>query len=280
MAFLGKVFATIAPGQVFLPNWHLELIGQYLQATQRGEITRLIINMPPRALKSVTVSVAWPAWLLGHDPAAKIVAASYAQSLSDKHSTDCRLVVQSDWYRALFPGTVLSADQNEKHKWVTRERGMRLATSVWGTATGEGGNVLIADDPLNALQGQSAAARQFAADWFHHTFSTRLDDKKRGVIIVVMQRLHAEDVCGRLLARGGWEHLNLPAIAEADEDWHCGGFTHRRGRGELLHPAREGEAEIARARQELGSYHFAAQYLQCPLPEGGGMVKPEWFLRF
>jgi hypothetical protein len=189
-------------------------------------------------------------------------------------------VVQSEWYRQLFPAMRLSHDQNEKHKWVTTGRGMRLATSLFGSATGEGGDVLIADDPLNALQGQSAAARQFAADWFHHTFCTRLDDKKRGVIVVVMQRLHADDLCGRLLAKGGWEHLCLPAVAEEDECWQAGGRCWNRPRGGLLHPAREAQAEIARAGRELGSAHFAAQYQQHPLPEGGGMVRPEWFVRY
>ncbi len=275
-AFIEKVFATACPGQTYLPNWHIELIAEYLSACERGEMTRLVINLPPRSLKSLIVSVAWPAWLLGQDPGQRIMAASYAQSLANKHSMDCRLVMQSHWYRTLFPDTQLSRDQNEKHKFVTTTRGMRMATSIFGTATGEGGNVLIADDVMNPLHASSVITRRFVNDWFDHTFSTRLDDKKRGVMVVVMQRLHEEDVAGHLLKKGGWEWLKLPAIASEEEAWG----TYRRHAGELLHPAREDAALIERAKCDLGSAAFAAQYQQQPLPQEGGMIKLEWFGRF
>lgn len=278
--FIARCFGTVAPGQVFCPNWHIELIADYLLACQRGEVTRLIINMPPRSLKSVCVSVAWPAWLLGHDPTARIMAASYAQALADKHSMDCRLVMQSEWYRRLFPDTVLSREQNEKHKFLTTQRGMRLATSVFGTATGEGGTVLIADDPMNPLQAMGHTSREFIKNWFSHTFSTRLDDKQRGAIVLVQQRLHEDDLSGHLLKQGGWEHLSLPAIAVEDAWFRFGLSGHRRKAGELLHPGRENEALIERARRELGSTHFNAQYQQAPLAQSGGMVKLEWFGRF
>ena len=152
LAFLEKTFRTVSPGTPYLHNWHIEAIAAHLNACERGDITRLIINMPPRMLKSVTVSVAWPAWLLAHNPSQRVMVASYAQSLSMKHSTDCRLVMQSEWYRRIFPNTQLSDDQNEKDKYVTTARGHRIAVSVGGAATGEGGNILIVDDPLNPLQ--------------------------------------------------------------------------------------------------------------------------------
>lgn len=280
IGFLGKVFATVCPGQRFAMNWHLDVLGEHLQAVERGEITRLMVNMPPRSLKSMTVSVAWPAWLLGHEPRRRVLAASYAQTLANKHSMDCRLVMQSDWYQALFPRTRLSREQNEKHKFLTTERGMRMATSIWGTATGEGGDVLIADDPMNPLQAQSRVTRAFVQDWFDHTFSTRLDDKRRGAIVLVMQRLHADDLCGHALAKGGWEVLKLPAMAEETQEWHIGERHFSRAAGSLLHASREDAALIERARRELGSAHFAAQYQQNPLPQEGGMVKLEWFGRF
>ena len=279
-SFVGKVFETVDPGAEYLPNWHIEAIAEYLGACERGELTRLLINMPPRALKSVSVSVAWPAWLLGHGPERRIVAASYAQSLALKHSLDSRLVVQALWYQRLFPWTRLVAGQNEKHKFVTTQRGFRLATSVGASIIGEGGNFLIVDDPLNPRQAMSKVQREAANGWFDHGFVTRLDDKKRGVIVVVMQRLHVDDLSGHVLERGGWEHLCLPAVTEIPVVVDFGAFSHVREAGSVLHPEREGEAEIARMKRELGSQAFAAQYQQAPVLVEGGMMQSEWFRRY
>jgi hypothetical protein len=279
-SFIEQCFHTVSPGQDYLPNWHIELIAEYLQACQRGELNRLIINLPPRSLKSIIASVAWPAWLLGHHPTARIMAASYAQALADKHSMDCRLVMKSEWYRALFPATQLSREQNEKHKFLTTMRGMRLATSVFGAATGEGGNILIADDPMNPLQAMGRASRDFVNSWFSHTFATRLDDKRKGVIVVVMQRLHEDDTTGHLLRQGGWEHLKLPAIATKPERFVMKGRVYRRKQGALLHARREDALLLERAKRELGSAHFNAQYQQTPLAVMSSMVKLEWFGRY
>lgn len=279
-AFIAKCFHTVSPHQPYRHNWHIDLIADYLNAVARGDITRLIINMPPRSLKSIGVSVAWPAWLLGHNPSMRIMAASYSQSLATKHSLDCRLVMQSAWYQALFPETRLAHDQNEKHKFATTRCGMRLATSVGGTATGEGGHILIADDVMSPQQAHSDSDRQLVNDWFDHTFSTRLDDKRKGAMVLVMQRLHAQDITAHLLTKGGWELLCLPAIADAPQRWKVGGKVYRRARGSLLHPAREDHMLIERAKRELGSAHFSAQYQQQPLPAEGGMIQLAWFARF
>lgn len=278
--FLEKTLCTVSPGVEYLPNWHLDLIGEYLAACARGDIKRLIINLPPRMLKSITVSVAWPAWLMGHNPSARIMVASYAQSLSTKHSLDTRLVMQSNWYRAAFPRTVLSDDQNEKEKFVTTQRGHRIAVSVGGAATGEGGNVLIVDDPMNPLQAMSVSARAQVNAWFDHTFASRLDDKKRGCIVVVMQRLHTEDLSGYLMRKGGWDSLFLPAIASLDTEYRMGNFYYARKTGEVLHHAREGIEEIERAKHDLGSMHFAAQYQQAPIAQSSAMLEISWFKRF
>ncbi|MGD9538539.1 MAG: phage terminase large subunit [Alphaproteobacteria bacterium] len=278
--FLRRAFATVDPSTAYLSNWHIALIGEHLKACAAGEITRLIVNVPPRSLKSITVSVAWPAWLLGRDPTRRIVAASYSLPLALKHSLDCRLVLGADWYRRAFPALRLARDQNEKAKFVTTARGFRYATSVGGTLTGEGGDILIIDDPHDPRRAASEVERARALAWFDQTFSTRLNDKRKGAIVVVMQRLHEDDLTGHLLKKGGWHHLCLPAIAEAREE-HAFGAVHKvREAGELLHPAREGEAEIARAKHELGSYGFAAQYQQRPAPLGGGLVKLGWFRRY
>lgn len=250
-SFVAKTFSTVSPGVRYLPNWHIDLICAHLVEATAGRIKRLIINMPPRYMKSIAVSVAWPAWLLGRRPQSKIIVASYSAALSLKHSLDCRHVVQSDWYRRVFPAVELAADQNQKHRFSTTRRGFRLATSIGGTVTGEGGDVLIVDDPHDPRRANSARLRQAALDWFDQTFSSRLDDKRRGVIVVVMQRLHESDLTGHLLAKGGWTHLCLPAEAEAEETVSCGRVRITRAPGDLLHPEREGREEMERVKREL-----------------------------
>lgn len=278
--FIGKTLTTVNPGALFMPNWHIDLIGEYLEAVRKGEIKRLIINMPPRALKSTCVTVAWPAWLLGHDPTCRIIAASYSASLAIKHSLDTRLVMNAPWYQSVFPKTRLARDQNEKRKFVTTRRGYRFAASVGGSTTGEGGNILIMDDPMNPAQAMSAAKREGVVEWFGHTFASRLDDKKKGAIVLVMQRLHPDDLSGYLLAKGGWRHLCLPAIATEDTVYDFGRLKKTMRTGEMMHPLREDQQIIEQAKAELGSGVFAAQYQQRPVPQEGRMVRPWWFARY
>ncbi|MFP6730992.1 MAG: phage terminase large subunit [Alphaproteobacteria bacterium] len=279
-SFTAKVFHTVNPTAPYLDNWHVQLICKYLAACSRGEITRLIINLPPRSLKSICVSVAWPAWLMGHAPTKRIMTASYNRELSIRHALDFRTVTTSPRYRSIFPGFVPAPDQNEKHKLQTTARGHRIATSVGGAATGEGADILIVDDPHNPRQALSTVQREGALTWFDQTFSSRLDDKKKGVMVVVMQRLHERDLTGHLLAKGGWEHLCMPAEAERRTIIDFGGVTLTRTPGDLLHPEREGPREIARAKRELGAYAYAAQSQQRPAPLTGGIVDPAWFKRY
>lgn len=278
--FVGKVFRTVSPGVEYLPNWHVYAIAEHLAACERGEIRRLIVNMPPRYLKSLVVNVAWPAFLMGHRPSTRIISASYAQSLSTKHAVDTRLVMQSTWYRAMFPGVRLSADQNEKDKFVTTARGHRIAVSVGSAVTGEGGDFLIVDDPINPQQAYNAAARWQVRQWFDHTFSTRLDDKRRGVIVVVMQRLHPEDLSGYLVERGGFDVLTLPAIAERTEYIRIGEWQMKREEDEVLHEAREDRAMLLQMQADMGAQAFAAQYQQKPVAADEGLIKLEWFVRY
>lgn len=277
--FLRRVVATIAPNARYMHNWHIDAIAEYLGACASGKIGRLIINMPPRMLKSTMVSVAWPAWLLGHNPAQRIMAACYAQSLSLKHSTDCRVVMQAPWYQQLFDTTHIAPDQNEKDKFTTTLRGYRRAVSVGGAAIGDGGNILIIDDPLNALQASRYQPRHAVNEWFDHTWATRLDDKQAGAMVVVMQRLHPEDLSGYLLEKGGWEHLSLPAIAPATSCIHIGSFAYTRKEGEALHAQREPLAVLERLKLDLGSANFNAQYQQIPITQSGGLVHAHWFPR-
>jgi predicted phage terminase large subunit-like protein len=278
--FIGKSLSTVDPAAKFLPNWHIDLIAEYLQAASRAQITRLIINMPPRSLKSLSVSVAWPAWLLGQDPKSRIIAVSYASSLSVKHSLDCRLLINSPWFRRIFPDVKLAPDQNEKHKFMTTRQGFRMASSVGASVIGEGGNFLIIDDPISPAQAMNGHWRKRVNNWFDHTFSTRLDNKEKGVIVLVMQRLHSDDLSGYLLAKGGWEHLCLPAVSTCPRNYSFGSVAKFFEAGELLHPGRESLRLIERAKIELGSAAFAAQYQQQPQPEEGGMLCRSWLARY
>lgn len=277
-SFIAKAFFEINPSVQYLHNWHIDLIAEYLKMAYEGKITRLIINMPPRYLKSVSISVAFPSWVLGSKPNERVIVASYSELLAVKHSTDSRLIVNSKWYRELFPEFEMSSFQNEKHKFSTTQNGYRFATSVGGTLTGEGGNFLIVDDPHNPQQVLSPKYRQKTLDWFDNTFASRLNDKKKGVIIVVMQRLHENDLSGYLLNKKGnrWIHLNIPAVSEEEIIYSIGDFYKVRRKGELLHSAREGIKEIEQIKFDLGSYSFAAQYQQSPVGKSNGMIKDSW----
>jgi len=277
-AFVEKVFACVAPGHGFVPNWHIDAICHGLAQVAAGRIKRLMITMPPRYLKSICASVALPTWLLGRDPTRRIICASYAQGLAVKHANDCRTVMNSDWYQRIFPATKIDPAKNSEDEFITTARGFRLATSVGGVLLGRGGNCLIVDDPIKPTDAMSVAKREAVIEWYRNTLSTRLDNKLIDAIVVIMQRLHVDDLIGYLLEQEGWTHLNLAAIAETDERIAIGPAQyHTRRIGEALHPEREPLDLLARIRSEIGSATFAAQYQQTPVPDGGHMINWDWF---
>src|SRR5580704_10486663 len=156
--FIERIFYELNPGTEFLPNWHIEVIAEELEACRRGETKRLIINVPPRSLKSHCASVAFPAWLLGHNPSAQIICASYGQDLSNKLALDCRSVMNAEWYRKLFP-TRLSSQRQAVSEFMTDAQGFRLATSIGGVLTGRGGDFAIVDDALKPDEALSESQR-------------------------------------------------------------------------------------------------------------------------
>ena len=278
LAFVQKVFGTVSPGARFLPSWHIEALCHELEKVVRGETKRLIITIPPRHLKSICTSVALPAWILGQDPTRRIICVSYAQELAVKHANDCRTVMMSDWYRRVFPHTKVDPAKNTESEVMTTKRGFRLSTSVGGTLTGRGGNLIIIDDPLKPADAMSAAARERHIEWYSTTLISRLDNKEEDAIVVVMQRLHQGDLVGHLLQERGWKHLSLPAIAEIEQQIEIGpGRYHTRQIGDLLHPARESHEVLENIKRGMGSATFAAQYQQAPVPPGGNMIDWSWF---
>lgn len=257
----------LSPASAYLHNWHIDKLAENLSACEKGEIKRLIINLPPRSLKSIITSVAWPCWLLGHNPARKIICASYSKSLAVKHSEDCRKILSASWYKEVFPSTNIVRQQNSREKFVTSNGGFRLATSVYSSVIGEGADFLILDDPQSPRQAASPKHREQMISWFESGFLTRLNSKRDGVAVIVMQRLHENDITGHLLLNHSrqWQHLKIPAIGDD---------------GLPMHPEREDLDVLERLKLELGSFEFESQYQQNPTPREGRLIKPEWLQRY
>ncbi len=225
--------------------------------------------------------MAFPAFCLGHNPARKIIAASYSADLAIKHANDCRTLMRTDMYRALFPGTVIGNGKNTETEFHTTARGYRHSTSPGGTLTGRGGDLLILDDIMNAKEAASDAKREAVINWYANTAFSRLDDKVNGAIVVVMQRLHQNDLAGHLRDQGGWTVLSLPAIADEPQSVPIGiQRVFNRPTGDVLHTAREPRSALEHLRTTLGSYNFSAQYQQRPIPVEGELIKWRWFKPF
>jgi len=214
--FAGRCFQDLNPQTCLAVNWHLEIIAAKLTAVRQGKIRRLIINLPPRHLKSLMASIAFPAWCLGHDPTVQILCVSYAQDLADKLARDCRGIMMSPWYQRIFP-TSLAPHRQAVQEFITTRQGYRLATSTGGVLTGRGADIILIDDPLKPDEALSDAQRQACNQWFVNTLYSRLNDKRHGAIVIIMQRLHEDDLVGRVLAQEQWEVLSFPAVAEVDE---------------------------------------------------------------
>jgi predicted phage terminase large subunit-like protein len=276
IAFLDRAWPYISGGQLIDHNWHIDAIACRLDRVRTGESRRLLINLPPRNGKSKTVSVIWVAWMLGQDPTLSFVCVSYSNELSGKFARDCLKIMQSSWYRELFPKTVISR-RSAAHDFETTASGGRLATSITGSLTGRGGDIIILDDMIKPDEANSEVVREAVNTWYRTTLASRLNDKRTGAIICVMQRLHQYDLPGMLLEAGTWDHLSLPAIAPADEIIPLTrGGKHLRHEGELLHPEREPRAELDRQLAEMGSSAFAAQYQQAPVPALGNIFRASW----
>jgi predicted phage terminase large subunit-like protein len=276
--FLMKVFETLHPGEPPLGlSWYIEAICHALEGVKTGRNKRLLIMLPPRNLKSITTAVAFSAWLLGQDPTLKIMVASYSQDLARLHSNQTRTIMESEWYRKLFPRTRISQRGNRALELETTAGGGRRAVSVGGSATGFGADLIIVDDCMKADEVRSQTMREEVKNWFDNTLMTRLNDKASGAIISIQQRLHEDDLPAHLMDKG-YDLLCLPAIAEKSERIAIGpGRWHKRVVGDVLNPDREPKAILDEMRRELGPAVFAAQYQQDPIAPEGNLLRWEWF---
>ncbi|MDH5453613.1 MAG: phage terminase large subunit, partial [Paracoccaceae bacterium] len=279
--FVKKVFQTLHPGREFEDNWHIDAIVHHLGRVANGEIRRAMIHVPPRALKSIIVSVAWPAYLLGHDPTLQIMVVSHSFELAIDLQNKFRKIIEADWYQSAFPTMVGATDKDNERLFRTTSGGMRLATSVDGSITGQGVDIAILDDPLDASEADNENACARANSFCDKVLSTRFNSQVASSMVLVMQRLSVFDSAAHMAQTDHWDKLVLPARSEEDRNIPVGpGQFHLFRKGELLHPKRLTEDVLLRQRSIMGEAAFLAQYQQRPIPGGGGVVDIALFQRY
>ncbi len=282
--FITQAWPTIEPGTTYVHNWHIDIIAEYLHAVNDGEIRRLLINMPPRHMKSIEATVCYPVWTWTRHPEKRFIKVSYSDSLSRKHNILSRDIINSPWFQGNW-GEVFSLkdDVNRQNEFQNNHHGMMLSTSVGGSLTGDGGDVIIIDDPQNPLMANSETERQNSIDFFKNTLQTRLNDPKTGAFIIIMQRLHENDLTGYVLSEDlGYTHLCLPA--EAPErtivTFPKSGRQVVREAGDVLNPGRFDKEVLAGLKKSMGSLQYAGQFQQVPAPAEGVIFKREWLHNF
>jgi predicted phage terminase large subunit-like protein len=256
--------------------WHIPVVCDHLQAVTEGKIKRLLINIPPAFGKSLITAVFWPVWEWVRDPTVRFLGLSYAEDLAMRDLVRSRRLIESPWFQDRWP-LAFTMDQNTKHLMENERGGYRAAAGFEGSITGKRCSRMLIDDPHNAGEVLSDVKRQAAIYTFNEVLPTRVDDPKTAAVVIIMQRLHMEDLSGHVLATGKWEHLRLPMRYEADD--RC--FTSlpfkdpRRIDGQLLWPNRWGEEEVDDLETTLGPFAAPGQLQQRPIPRGGGMFARE-----
>lgn len=280
-AFLIKTFEVLNPGQAFKDSRHVDAICYQLALCYLGKTKRLIITLPPRHLKSLCSSIAFVCWLLGKRPHARIVCASYSEDLAITFANERRKLMQTAFYKKAFPGNRISKTKNTETETVNTKGGRIISASVGGTLTGKGGGFIVIDDPIKAGDAMSEAERKKVNDWFRNTVYSRLNDPMNDVIIIVMQRVHMDDLVGHVMDLDDWTVLDLPAIAQEDQEIDIDdGVVYVRKVGDVLHPEHCDLENLNKRREILGSAAFSAQYLQRPVPPGGIVFKKDWFQKY
>jgi predicted phage terminase large subunit-like protein len=277
--FILPAWNAVFPAIEYQHNWHIDAIADHLQAVDGGDLRKLVINIPPRCCKSTLCSVLYPAWSWTRNQAKRFMFASYADSVTRRDSRFCRELLRCQWYRDRWGHKVkIKPDQDCQLRYETTSQGMRLAVTVGGTNAGEGGDVIVIDDPHNFMEVYSQAHRQKAINWWTTAMSTRSNDPRAGARVVIMQRVHQEDLCSILRDEGDWTWLVLPMDYEpkVQIDSPLGFKDPREEKGTLLWPDRFGQPEVDAISKSLGSYDAAAQLQQDPVPRGGSIIKDSW----
>lgn len=282
--FVREAWHVIEPAQPYTHGWHIDCVCAHLEAVTRGDINRLLINIPPGTMKSLLVSVFWPSWEWGprNMQSTRYVAASHSQDFAIRDTLKMRRLVSSDWYQSRWP-VPLTKDQNEKTKFENEKTGFRQAMAM-PSLTGTRGDRVILDDPHSVEGAVSDADRKRTLRVFQETVPSRLNNPDKSAIIVVMQRIHENDVSGFILAdtdSHGYLHVCLPMEYELDRKCQTPYYTDPRTTdGELLFPARFPAEVVERDKRMMGSHAVAGQFQQRPTPRGGGLIKGTWFGRY
>ena len=275
-------FKVLHNGQELIPNWHIEYICNLLQeeakriTSKEPRTKHLLINVPPRTLKSELVNVFFSVYLWILDDNIQFISSSYSASLSITLSVQARRLIESDWFIEHFPNVKISKDENTKSKFTTPNGGLRYSTSTGGTVTGMGADIIVIDDPQNPQLARSEVERENANRFFNETLRSRLNNPDNGVFIVIMQRLHENDLTGMLLNKepDNWKHICLPAelsdnvIPNTLKKYYV---------DDLLFPQRLSLNVLDSFKLGLGSYGYSGQYMQLPSPADGGIIKRNWF---
>lgn len=274
-----RLMHPVVSGEPYIKALHLQAIAYALERVAKGECRRLLIAVPPRHFKSYLASVAFPAYLLGKNPGTRIICASYGVDLARTFAVQTRDIMSSPAYQEIFPDAVLVSSKPTAARLQTTRSGYRVATSTQGVLTGLGADVVIIDDPMKASDASSAVVRDAVGEWFKSSLMSRFDKPMESRVVVVMQRLHQDDLIGRLRAEGGWEILELPGETPLALTLNLSAKTAvNLPVGSILFPERFSKEALAKLRADLGESAYAAQILQMPTPAGGhlfdlGMVQ-------
>ena len=294
--FIREAFQVIEPGTAYKHNWHIDAIAEHLEAVVDDEILKILINIPIRCMKSLIVSVFFPAWVWTWKPTFKFLTASYAQNLATRDARKTRVLIHSRWYQERWGDVFnLAFDQNLKMRYENNWGGYRIAlpSGSSGSGTGEGGDVRISDDPQNAKKIHSQAQRDSDTEWHQEVWAGRVQDPETPREIICMQRLHELDLSGFCLREYGDDYVHLMLPMEYDPNRHCvtvpvgktksgqkrkKAFEDPRSEdGELLWPDRFSKNAVRRLSKSLGSYGASGQLQQNPSPTEGGIFKRWWW---
>lgn len=278
--FVRDGWHVLEPGTEYLHGWHIDAVCEHLEAIARGDVLRLLVTIPPGHMKSLIVSVFWPAWMWTFRPTWRGIFSSYDATLAIRDSVKTRQLIDSEWYQDTFkPRWRLSTDQNVKSYFQNTEMGFRLSLSVGGKATGFRGNCVVVDDPLNAEDRFSSDKRLKVIRWWDTAMSSRLSNQATGARVIIMQRLHQDDLAGHVIEKGGYDHLNLPSEFEPERAARTsiGWQDPRKKAGDLLFPAMFPAEVLDAARTDLGSLDYAGQHQQRPAAIEGALFKRAWW---
>ena len=284
--FVLDAHKVLYPGDPLDENWHMKYICDELQKESfrifqgRKKDRDIIINVPPRSLKSIICTICWPAWMWIHKPSIKFIGSSYSGDLSLKHNMLTKDIVTSSWYQENWGNSVkLSNSRNTQEYYETQARGYRTCTSTGGTVTGVGADVVVIDDPINPMRAESETERATANEFFDRTLSTRLNKPGFGLFVVIMQRLHTDDLTGHLMQKEPhrYHHICIPAEQTKDVSPPELNVFYK---DELFFKERFNREWLDDIKVKLGSYGYAGQMLQTPFLEGSGMIQAKWFGRF